>query len=398
MRILVLSTHDNRGGAAKAAYRFSKEFEKQGHDVCMYVRDKSLEDDFIVQSPKRNLFAKVSHFLDFTPGYILNGFDKGVQFTLGLFGENLKQAIKEFKPDVINIHWTWKGFVSFPKICKISKKIPVVYTMHDYSPFLGGITYPDQGEGLLVNTLSKLNQSLRKIFLKDSNITFVSPSEFLLEEFKKSTMPTNLKKKVINNGVEKHMFREQDKNIIRGKLNLQPNKKYILLGAVNLLNNPVKGGKILGEILHEMEEYLIKEEIGLVAFGSQNPFEQLKLDKGIEKKFLGFIKTEEGMARVLSSVNVMLVPSLAENYPFVVLEPLSCKTPVVAFSIGGIPEMIIHKGNGYLAKVGDKDNFIDGIKFCLEGKMNESKRDYSIETKAREYLKLFNNSRKTSLS
>jgi glycosyltransferase involved in cell wall biosynthesis len=147
-----------------------------------------------------------------------------------------------------------------------------------------------------------------------------------------------------------------------------------------------------------MEEYLVKENIGLVAFGSQDPFKQLKIDKDIETRFLGFIKTDEEMAKVLSSADVMLVPSLAENYPFVVLEPLSCKTPVVAFSIGGIPEMIDHGGNGYLAKVGDKEDFIKGIEFCLEGKMDKSKRDYPIETKAKEYLKLFNNSREASLS
>ena len=103
MKILVVSTQDNRGGAAKAAYRFSKEFIKQGNDVGMYVKDKTLDNSFIRQSVKGKLMGKFLHLLDFLPGFILSGFNKEVPFTLGLFGEGFSSVVEEFKPDVINI-------------------------------------------------------------------------------------------------------------------------------------------------------------------------------------------------------------------------------------------------------------------------------------------------------
>lgn len=396
MRILVVSTHDNRGGAAKAAYRFAREFIKQGNEVCMYVKDKILEDSFIRQSTKGKLIGKFLHLLDFLPGFILSGFNKEVPFTLGLFGEGFGSIVEEFKPDIINIHWTWKGFVSFPQICRISRKIPVVWTMHDCSPFSGGLFLRDK-ENFLVKWLNKINLKIRKFFLKDADITFVSPSEFLLNEFNKSSLSENFKGLVINNGVDVNIFKKEDKNEARGKFGLRADKKYILFGAVNLVKDPVKGGKILMEILKDIEKYLIENNIGLVSFGSQNPFKRLNLDSSIETKFLGFVQTDESMSEVLSLGDVVLVPSLYENYPFAVLEPLSCGIPVVAFNTGGISEIIKYKENGYLSEFPDKEDYINGIKFCLDNTFKFTNSKYSISARSKEYLSLFNDCLKTGL-
>ena len=43
------------------------------------------------------------------------------------------------------------------------------------------------------------------------------------------------------------------------------------------------------------------------------------------------------------------------------MESLSCGTPVVGFTVGGIPEIIDHKRNGFLAKPFDCTAFADGI-------------------------------------
>ena len=397
MRILVVSTHDNRGGAAKAAYRFSKEFIKQGNEVCMYVKDKTLGDSFIRKSSKGRLVGKFFHLLDFLPGFILSGFNKEAPFTLGIFGEGFSSIVEEFKPDIINVHWTWKGFISFQQICRISKKIPVIWTMHDCSPFSGGLFWEDK-ENILLNLLNKISIKIRKNFLRNANITFISPSKFLLKKFNRSSLSRDFKGLVINNGVDTGVFKKGNKNENRGEFGLQLDKKYILFGAVNLVKDPIKGGEILMEILKGMEEYFIKRNVGLVSFGSQNTFMKLGLDNRIETKFLGFVKTDEKMAKVLSLGNVVLVPSLYENYPFAVLEPLSCGIPVVAFNIGGIPEIVRHKENGYLAEIGDKESFINGIKYCLENELNQENKDYSISTKSREYISLFNDCLKTGLS
>jgi len=206
MRILVVSTHDSRGGAGKAAYRFSKEFIKQGEEVCLYVQSKKEKDSFIKESAIPKIVSKLRHFLDFFPGYLLSGFNTDVNFTLGLFGEDLQKVINQFKPDVINVHWTWKGFISFLQICKISRKVPVVWTMHDYSPFSDGIFYPSEIKTPLLKILVSVNRKIREIVFKRSNITFVSPSKFLLNEFNKSKMSKASNGYTINNGIDLTMF------------------------------------------------------------------------------------------------------------------------------------------------------------------------------------------------
>jgi glycosyltransferase involved in cell wall biosynthesis len=60
---------------------------------------------------------------------------------------------------------------------------------------------------------------------------------------------------------------------------------------------------------------------------------------------------------------------MADNQPTTVQESLCCGTPVVGFNIGGIPDMIRHKENGYLAKYKDAADIAEGIKYCLQNEL-----------------------------
>jgi glycosyltransferase involved in cell wall biosynthesis len=44
---------------------------------------------------------------------------------------------------------------------------------------------------------------------------------------------------------------------------------------------------------------------------------------------------------------------------------MACGTPVAAFNVGGIKDMVDHQVNGYLAAPFDVDDYINGIKFIL---------------------------------
>jgi len=93
---------------------------------------------------------------------------------------------------------------------------------------------------------------------------------------------------------------------------------------------------------------------------------------------------------VYNAADVFIVPSLADNQPTTVQESLSCGTPVVGFNIGGIPDMIRHKENGYLARYQDSEDIAEGIKFCckenLKGYMLPS---FQPEATIQKHLDLF---------
>jgi glycosyltransferase involved in cell wall biosynthesis len=70
-----------------------------------------------------------------------------------------------------------------------------------------------------------------------------------------------------------------------------------------------------------------------------------------------------------------------DNLPNTVMESLACGTPVAAFRVGGLPEMIAHRENGYLAETGDAEDLARGIDWIL----SDSKRWSSLAEHARQH-------------
>ena len=78
----------------------------------------------------------------------------------------------------------------------------------------------------------------------------------------------------------------------------------------------------------------------------------------------------------------MIVPSIQDNLPNTVMESISCGTPVVAFDVGGIHDMIDHQKNGYLAIPFDTTDLAHGIKWVLEDNVRWRKLSENARTKA----------------
>jgi glycosyltransferase involved in cell wall biosynthesis len=81
---------------------------------------------------------------------------------------------------------------------------------------------------------------------------------------------------------------------------------------------------------------------------------------------LGKITDITKMVHIYNAAEVFITPSLEENLPNTLMEALSCGTSCVGFEVGGIPEMIDHMENGYLAKFKDAVDMANGIQICLE--------------------------------
>jgi glycosyltransferase involved in cell wall biosynthesis len=87
---------------------------------------------------------------------------------------------------------------------------------------------------------------------------------------------------------------------------------------------------------------------------------------------IGYLTDESIIASLYSAADVFVTPSLEENLPNTVMEALACATPCVGFDIGGIPEMIDHKINGYVAQYQNVNDLANGIAWVL---------DYTDQTK-----------------
>jgi glycosyltransferase involved in cell wall biosynthesis len=109
---------------------------------------------------------------------------------------------------------------------------------------------------------------------------------------------------------------------------------------------------------------------------------------------------EVSMAAAYSSADVLVLPSLWDNLPAVGLEALACGTPVVGFGgDSGVPDIVDHRSNGYLARALDVDDLARGIDWVIgEGERGEAlrmaarekaEREYTLDLCARRYERLF---------
>ena len=84
---------------------------------------------------------------------------------------------------------------------------------------------------------------------------------------------------------------------------------------------------------------------------------------------VNYLSNEAEIAELYNAVDLFVTPSLQDNLPNTIVEARACGTPCVGFDVGGIPEMIHHKQDGYVADYCDSIDFAEGISWCL----NESR-------------------------
>lgn len=70
--------------------------------------------------------------------------------------------------------------------------------------------------------------------------------------------------------------------------------------------------------------------------------------------FLGLFREEEKV-KVYTTADMLLLPSYNEGLPYVIIEALSMGLPIIASSVGGIPEAVIHEQNGFIIQPGDRE-------------------------------------------
>lgn len=84
--------------------------------------------------------------------------------------------------------------------------------------------------------------------------------------------------------------------------------------------------------------------------------------------WLGVVCDDRVLALAYSAADLMVVPSRQDNLPNTAIEPQACGTPVVAFDIGGLPDIVAHRETGWLAKAFDTEDLAAGILWVLEAR------------------------------
>ena len=374
MKVLLVSTSDLNGGAARAAYRLHKSLLNQNIDSQMLVLNKSSDDPTVI-GPKakfRKQFNKIRNAMDSFPLGLYSSIRSKFSISWLPF-DYLIDEINRIKPDIVHLQWICGGALSIENLRKI--KFPIVLTLHDMWTFTGGCHYDEECGGYKTDcrkcvVLNGGNVTLlsRKLFSKKvnvfkdiDNLTVIGVSQWLVSCAAQSLIFKDKRLVTLPNLIDTKKFNSFNKQSARDLWMLPQDKKLILFGALSSTTDSRKGFKELCQALKKIKNI---NNVECVVFGGSAPEDSL--DLGIKFHYLGHLHDDVSLVSLYSAVDVMIVPSIQEAFGQTAIEAMACKTPVVAFGYSGLLDIIDHKLNGYLATPFDVNDLSTGIDWVLD--------------------------------
>lgn len=369
--------------AGSAALRLNRAFLEAGMNSYIVSLQSDVNDtDRVIYAGKTSKYIaslndRITSFLSRR-----NNKEYGL-FTYSLLGSDVSKIEEIRKSDVIYLHWVQGGFLSLSSIRKILElNKPVVFFMHDMWSITGGCHYSFHCDkyktrcgncqvfsNQIDNDLStKQFDKKQKLYSQFDNLYFVAPSLWMMKCAKDSSLARQKSVLHIPNIINEEIFKPLDKSFARKMFSLSDKGPVIAFGAMSL-NSPYKGWAFMKEALKVLKYNFNCNDITLLIFGSGFN-STIASDIPYNTRFLGYLRDEYSSALVYNAADVFVTPSLADNLPTTILESLSCSTPVVGFNVGGIPDMIRHKENGYIADYKDAKDLANGIRFCIETKIS----------------------------
>ena len=373
MKILIVNASDIEGGAARASYRLHEALLKQNIDSKMLVQSKGSDNFTVLASTSKiiKLIDKLRPTLDNLPVRFYKNKAKTLFSPSWLGFNSIVGRINSINPDIVHLHWVCGGMMSINDIAKINA--PIVWSLHDDWVFTGGCHIKwdcdkyKQSCGACPRLGSHNENDLsRKIFLKKKralskkkNLVIIGLSKWLVECAKNSSLLKERQVLNLPNPINTDIFKPFNRGRSRELWSLPNDKKLVLFGAMNPINDINKGFNELCTALAKLKDKTIE----VVVFGSSKPLEPP--DYGLKTHYLGCLYDDVSLVTLYSAVDVMVVPSLQENLSNAIMESLSCGTPVVGFDTGGNSDLIEHKRTGYLARAFDSGDLARGIEWLI---------------------------------
>ena len=421
MNIAIMNTYDQTGGAAKAAHRLYRGLRLNHPDIYYYVRTKTdFADKNIIQL---NQFNKSISFMDelmqkhyVTPNRTAIS---NTLFSITYAGVNTTVSEELKKADIINLHWVEK-YLSLESIKQlIDLQKPIVWTLHDERPFTGGCHYTTDCQGFKEDCsqcsqlkddpyhLAKNVLAAKLKLFKEADISIVTPSKWLASQVKKSTLFKNVRIEAIPNGIDTQIYRPIDKGQCKRDLEIDPSSIVLQFGAQNNQEKR-KGFSYLIDAMklclqnHAFDKLCKEGKVIILCVGT--PSREIE-ELPIQNKSVGYIDNDTEMVKLYNATDIFILPSLEDNLPNTMIESMACKTPVIGFDTGGIPEVVNHE-NG---RVVERENTQQLAEAIIELVLNPVLRAdlgdaghhlinsrYKIADQAKNYIDFFNDIRENT--
>lgn len=371
LKVIHINHSDIGGGAARAAYRIHHALRVSGVDSTMWV-NVAAAGDWTAEGPDSKWSKAISRARPHVAGLLRKTLrtDNPIIHSPSILPSNWVRRLNASDADVVHLHWVQGEMLSISDIGRIEK--PIVWTLHDMWAFCGAEhlawderwrdgyrrdNRPSHESGFDLNRWTW--ERKRKHWKRPMHI--VTPSRWLANCVQESALMHDWHVSVIPNCLDTERWRPLEQAFARELLALPPEVPLIMFGSHGANAAHHKGFDLLTAALGHLRGMISGLE--LVVFGQLGPHNPP--DLGFPVHYTGHLHDDVSLRALYSAADVLVVPSRQDNLPNIAVEAHSCGTPVVAFNIGGLPDIVEHKSTGYLAKAFETEDLAAGIRWVL---------------------------------
>lgn len=324
-RVLFVITQSEFGGAQRFLYNFLSRLDKTKYEIKIAIGDtgnkefiRSIRDINIPLIELKYLVRNISLIKDMAAVF------------------ELRKLIKNFCPDTIFLNSSKAGFVgSLAANCLLHTVRPkVIYR-------IGGWTFNDpwpKWKRWLWIALERLSARWKDFIIVNNRHD--------LEQANKLKIRPRKNILLVHNGLDIYKTELLPKEEARMKLKIFRDQKVI--GTIANLY-PSKGLKYL---IEASEYFKNNDDIVFIVIGDgqeKGELEEFIEQKGLKKKILLLGQIPEAR-KLLNTFDIFVLPSVKEGFPWVVIEAMAAKLPVIATRVGAVPEIIENMKNGLIVE------------------------------------------------
>jgi glycosyltransferase involved in cell wall biosynthesis len=345
MNILFLNTTYLCGGAENITNQIFDGMRAKGHQVyeivSYYKRAEKLKPGMQV------LYSG-------TPMLLLNrlmtGNHSNASLSVPYSRQTILRFIREKHIDIVHLHNAHGNFLGIRDIRAIADICPIVWTVHDFWPLTGHCASP-AGCGELwtsgcitcphLENYPPLRKDISHRLLEEKaaafshpNIHFVAPSQWMLQQLRRSHLK-DADARCIPNSLDINAWIPYEKEMLRRKYEIPEGKRILAFVAAD----PSKKTKGMHLLLEALEKLTDPEQYLLLIAGQTAGLESLTGSRFAVRHF-GYLSEQKAMNEFYALADVLINPSLYETFGLVSIEAMASGTPVIAFSICAMEEII----------------------------------------------------------
>jgi len=377
----------NYGDSSSAAWRILNSQISIGMDAFGLVHNRKIDGP--ARQINGNLFGKSTSLMfaratsAFNQRFYYRTEQNSPWTTKGWMPE-LGKALRKNQPNVVNLHWLPSCIDLEDANSSVSADF--VLTLHDVWPLTGGChcSFDCQnwrigcGEcpqrtsriPILISPVRDFQSKLNN-YLQIDSLSVVGPSKWICEMAEESPMFTKRRVFHIPNCIDGRVFLPLPRTAIREAMNIDNDCQVLLFVVSGSLTQFHKGFDLLLKSLHVLSKDRDRNLL-LMTVGDTSELKHIEIP--IPALHLGQVSDELEMAKAYSAADVFLLPSRHDNYPNTVLEALSCGTRTVAFSVGGLVELLRDESRGKLIPPFDHEEFSKSIASVIDNRLTEEQR------------------------